>query len=69
LREQVERLLKALSDAGEFLEQGLAEVKMRSALPGEKPGDRIGHYKLLEQIGEGGYQRYSDLPGNTASVS
>jgi serine/threonine protein kinase len=22
--------------------------------PGEKPGDRIGHYKLLQQIGEGG---------------
>ena len=21
---------------------------------GEKPGDRIGHYKLLQQIGEGG---------------
>src|SRR5262249_6597107 len=21
----------------------------------EKPGDRIGHYKLLQQIGEGGY--------------
>src|SRR5205809_1714065 len=22
---------------------------------GEKPGDRIGHYRLLQQIGEGGY--------------
>jgi len=22
---------------------------------GEKPGDRIGHYKLLQHIGEGAY--------------
>ena len=58
LRQQVEALLLAHEKAGGFLEEPAA------ALPGgtivvptpltEKPGDRIGHYKLLQQIGEGG---------------
>jgi serine/threonine protein kinase/tetratricopeptide (TPR) repeat protein len=58
LRQQVEALLQAHEKAGGFLEDPAA------ALPGktiflstpltEKPGDRIGHYKLLQQIGEGG---------------
>src|SRR5690242_16674546 len=35
----------------------LPDQPKNQAVPGacaEKPGDRIGHYKLLEQIGEGG---------------
>ena len=58
LRQHVEALLVAHEKAGGFLEEPAA------ALPGktiivptpltEKPGDRIGHYKLLQQIGEGG---------------
>ena len=58
LRQQVEALLLAHEKAGGFLEEPAA------ALPGntivvptpltEKPGDRIGPYKLLQQIGEGG---------------
>ena len=49
---RVENLLRAAERAGDFLEQppeGLHEIELR-----EKPGDRIGRYKLLEKIGEGG---------------
>jgi serine/threonine protein kinase/tetratricopeptide (TPR) repeat protein len=56
LRRQLERMLAAQADAGSFME--------RPALAGdatinhsiiEGPGTVIGHYKLLEQIGEGGF--------------
>src|SRR5258706_2001300 len=53
LRERVERLLKAHDHAGDFLEQPPPEA-VPDAGVGEKPGDRIGRYKLLQQIGEGG---------------
>jgi serine/threonine protein kinase/Leucine-rich repeat (LRR) protein len=56
----VEALLRAAECAGEFLEQpppGLTR-ETSPAFPddelSEKPGDRIGRYKLLEKIGEGG---------------
>src|SRR6266705_559778 len=57
LRQQVEGLLKEHDDLGDLPEKrpskGTAQGGPRAI--GEKPGDRIGHYKLLQQIGEGGY--------------
>src|SRR5260370_18588617 len=56
LRQRVEGLLKEHDDLGDFPEKrpskGRAQGGPRAI--GEKPGDRIGHYKLLQQIGEGG---------------
>src|SRR5207249_659902 len=58
LRQHVEDLLAAHFSAGTFL--GGSADSMPSERsgpddpPAEKPGDRIGRYKLLQQIGEGG---------------
>lgn len=54
MRATVEALLQAHIESREFLEQGPAEVKVQNSLSGEKVGDRVGRYKLLQQIGEGG---------------
>src|ERR1035438_7174960 len=57
LRQHVEELLEAEQEAGAFLESqapGSGETVRLPILPSEKPGDRIGRYKLLQQIGEGG---------------
>jgi eukaryotic-like serine/threonine-protein kinase len=56
LRARVEALLEAHGEVGDFLEQSPAAAVGPSSADtaGEKPGDWIGHYKLLEQIGEGG---------------
>src|SRR5436309_10024347 len=56
-RRRVEALLQAHEQAGDFLGRSVAGRPTRAAQAfpaGEKPGDRIGHYKLLQQIGEGG---------------
>ena len=58
LRQQVEALLQADEKAGGFLEEPAAAspggtIVVSTPLT-EKPGDRIGHFKLLQQIGEGG---------------
>src|SRR5581483_10179943 len=60
LRLRIEALLRAADNAGDFLEQlpsglvtGDESAEAVSALI-EKVGDRIGRYKLLQQIGEGG---------------
>ena len=69
LRERVDALLAAHDRAGVFLEKPISSVRVpsvatvkipdppagsRASGPIEKPGDQIGRYKLLQQIGEGG---------------
>jgi serine/threonine protein kinase len=58
LRQRIEELLQASDEAGNFLENPAAVppcgTVRPTAMPTEKPGDRIGRYKLLQQIGEGG---------------
>src|SRR5438874_13204923 len=57
LRRSVERLLDVQPKVGSFL-QGVAPAIAAAAedrLVGEGPGSSIGPYKLLEQIGEGGF--------------
>ena len=62
LRAEVESLLAAHEQASKFLENPPAAAVAETlavttgTIPvNEKPGDRIGRYKLLEQIGEGGF--------------
>src|SRR5947209_15567299 len=62
LRRQVQDLLRLHEGAGSFLEQPAAEAPATGACPDaaepaaspEAPGARIGPYKLIEPIGEGG---------------
>ena len=60
LRHRVEALLCAAESAGDFLEQSPTGLTIGNgstllvSVPSENPGDRIGRYKLLQQIGEGG---------------
>jgi serine/threonine protein kinase/uncharacterized protein HemY len=56
LRASVEALLRANVGATGFLERPAPAVAATAAEPGaaEGPGTIIGHYKLMEQIGEGG---------------
>jgi tetratricopeptide (TPR) repeat protein len=56
LRAQIEGLLRAHQAAGSFLEQPVFESTPTIDEPiTERPGTVIGPYKLLEQIGEGGF--------------
>jgi serine/threonine protein kinase/WD40 repeat protein len=54
LRQEVESLLAAHEQAGGFMNPQTLTVPAPVG-PVEKPGDRIDRYKLLEQIGEGGF--------------
>jgi serine/threonine protein kinase/WD40 repeat protein len=55
LRRQVEELLRAHQQAGNFLENPPAKTVSANPEPApQTPGMRIGPYKLLQQIGEGG---------------
>ncbi len=53
LRQEVESLLSAHAQAGDFLNQ--TRPLPAPDLVIEHAGTRIGRYKLLEQIGEGGF--------------
>src|SRR5260221_7634574 len=52
LRERLCRLLEADSQAGNFLRD--SDTTSRLATRGEKIGERIGRYRLLQNIGRGG---------------
>jgi serine/threonine protein kinase len=60
LRQRVEKLLRAHQTAGQFLDPETPPVQTGLPLsdldlpPSERPGDQIGHYTLVEKIGEGG---------------
>jgi serine/threonine protein kinase/tetratricopeptide (TPR) repeat protein len=56
LRVEVESLLQAAEDAGGFLQAARPADETADESPlAERPGTVIGPYKLLEQIGEGGF--------------
>src|SRR5262249_13955165 len=56
LKARVEALLRSDSEAGNFMEQPPGDIPAANAhVIGEKVGDHIGRYNLIEQIGEGGY--------------
>ena len=61
LRQRIEELLKAQPQLGEFMDNpadigmpGSSETIRLTVPPEERPGTRIGRYKLLQKIGEGG---------------
>ena len=58
MRQRIEGLIQAHEKAGAFMAQPAAPQPgptVRVSVPlTEKPGDKIGHYKLLQQVGEGG---------------
>ena len=56
LRQRVQELLEAHDEGGRFMQEPAAPVAEKTVLAPlrEKPGERIGRYKLLEQVGEGG---------------
>ena len=65
LRERLEKLLHAAPEAGDFFNRNAVDVNRLPPLSLEEPtvtsphaeqtGERIGRYKLLQQIGEGGF--------------
>ena len=54
LRGRIERLLEADDRTAGILERGPDGLADPHEPPGERPGDLVGRYKLLQQIGEGG---------------
>ena len=56
LRERIESLLGSESEADEFFNEGTAAIAQSTLLlsAAQQAGDRVGRYRLLQQIGEGG---------------
>jgi WD40 repeat protein/serine/threonine protein kinase len=54
LRANIEELLRSEAAAGDFLADRLRSATIAITPATEREGDRIGHYKLLEKLGEGG---------------
>jgi serine/threonine protein kinase len=58
LLRRIEFLLESNDQAGKFLEPALPQSPTRTIVipepPSEKPGERIGPYKIREKLGEGG---------------
>ena len=55
LRRRVDKLLRAHLQAGSFMEDADVSHPTLEQPPLEQPGTKIGPYKLLQQIGEGGF--------------
>ena len=55
LRSEVEKLLRAHETAGDFLASPTVSTPTALVSPEEREGARIGPYKLLQRIGEGGF--------------
>ncbi len=56
LRQRVDKLLQAHDEPGQFMERPALDLVGSGLGPvSERPGMAIGKYKLLEQIGEGGF--------------
>src|SRR4051812_11077186 len=54
LKQRVEELLMAEAEAGAFLPTDPGTRKTMAISVTEQPGDRIGRYKIRENLGEGG---------------
>jgi eukaryotic-like serine/threonine-protein kinase len=57
LRQQIDALVKAHYEAGDFMRLPEPASDEPDPINGEEPGCVIGRYKLLEEIGEGGFGR------------
>ena len=55
LRKRLERLLAADQNSSGILERGPADARQACHFTTAAPGTVIGPYKVLEQIGEGGF--------------